>query len=66
MTSLQPSTWGDYLQATLPNLLEEYIDKDVSFRKGLPVDFLRNSEFPQVDLNNILTFLHFFNYEMID
>lgn len=43
ISTYQCHTWSDYLLSVFPSLLENAIAEDVSFRKGLPTNFLGSS-----------------------
>lgn len=58
VSTYQCHTWGDYLLSVFPTLLEDAIAKDVSFRKGLPTNFLRSAKIPKsMKLNSVIDML---------
>jgi len=44
ISTYQHHSWGDYLNSIFPELLQEAMDSDVSFRRGLPINFLKSSK----------------------
>ncbi|KAG6977190.1 hypothetical protein JG688_00000620 [Phytophthora aleatoria] len=44
----QHNTWANFLEVALPRVIRQAFDSDVSFRKGLPVDYLSvmGTQFP--------------------
>ncbi|XP_020721927.2 ribosomal oxygenase 1 [Bombus terrestris] len=48
----QKNSWGDFLEKLLPNALTTAIESDSEFRKGLPIDYLRQCGFAYSDIQN--------------
>ena len=41
ISAYQKNSWGDFLEKLLPNALQQAIKNDVTFREGLPLNFLQ-------------------------
>ncbi|XP_060823443.1 ribosomal oxygenase 1 [Bombus pascuorum] len=48
----QKNSWGDFLEKLLPNALTTAIEADCEFRRGLPIDYLRQCGFAYSDIQN--------------
>ena len=48
----QKNSWGDFLEKLLPNALTAAIETDSEFRKGLPIDYLRQCGFAYSEIQN--------------
>jgi hypothetical protein len=58
ISTYQHHTWGDYLNSVFPELLQEAMDSDVSFRRGLPINFLKSSKISKSEkMNSVVQLL---------
>ncbi|XP_046387189.1 ribosomal oxygenase 2-like isoform X2 [Ischnura elegans] len=59
ISTYQHHSWGDYMMSVFPSLIEEAMNTDIDFRRGLPINFIKSTKLSKTDkVQSVMEILH--------
>ncbi|XP_071448060.1 ribosomal oxygenase 2-like [Hetaerina americana] len=59
ISTYQQHSWGDYMMSVFPSLIEEAMNTDIDFRRGLPINFIKSTKLSKTDkVQSVMEILH--------